>query len=80
MNFIATIKAWIIREEQTVESLVAKYTSAARAFEKHAEAKAKEVLFHNEVAMKAEELAVAAQTEATKAQQIAKQVSALFNA
>jgi hypothetical protein len=75
---IAAVVAWVKKEEQSVETILKGWYSAVSQLEAHAEAKFSEVIFHNDIAIKANELAAAAEAEAVKAREAAAKIAAVL--
>lgn len=77
---IAAVKAWLLKEEQTVESILGGWYKAIQQLEAHAEQKVSEVIFHNEVATTATENAAKAEREASAAKNAASGIANVLSA
>lgn len=74
---IAAVRNWIVQEEKSVETILQGWFTAVSQLEQHAAAKAEAVLFHNRIAIKAGELAAAAEAEASKASAVAEKLKSV---
>lgn len=76
---IAAVRNWVVLEEQSVETILKGWFSAVKQIEQHAVKQAELVLMHNRVAVRAGELAAAAQDEVNKAQSAAEKIKAVLS-